>query len=95
MRSQPAPSSAPPPAQAADAKAEKIRELLAMRATLAARGMTKAVAKMDLRIAALRAQRARENRDAPPVSVLEISASRASPGEQKARLVFETNGPPP
>ena len=95
VRSQPAVESAPPPAQVPDAKADQIRELLAMRATLAARGLTKAVAKMDRRIAALRAQRARENRDAPPISVLEISASRASPGEQKARLLFETNGPPP
>ena len=95
VRSQPAPSptaAAPPPA---DAKAEKIRELLAMRDKLAARGLGDAVSKLDRRIAALRAQRARENRDAPQMNVLEISASRASPGEQKARLLFGPDGPPP
>ena len=93
VRSQPAAAAAAPPAP--DAKAEKIRELVEMRATLAARGQTKAVAKLDQRIAALRAQRARENRDAAPATVLEISASRASPGDQRARLLFGTNGPPP
>ena len=95
VRSQPAAASAPPPAQAADVKAEQIRDLLTMRAALAARGLDKAVAKLDRRIATLRAQRAREHRDATPISVLEISASRASPGEQKARLLFQPNGPPP
>jgi hypothetical protein len=95
VRSQPAPSSASLPPQPVDAKAEQIRELLAMRAILVARGLTKAVGKMDRRIAALRAQRARENRDVPPVGVLEITASRAAPGEQKARLLFEAGGPPP
>ena len=78
-----------------DARAEKIRELLDMREILAARGLADATSKLDRRIAALRAQRARENRDVPMIGVLEISASRASPGEQKARLLFESNGPPP
>jgi hypothetical protein len=95
VRSRPAAS--PPPAvpEPADARAEQIRELLDMREILAARGLTDATSKLDRRIAALRAQRARENRDVPPIGVLEISASRASPGEQKARLLFESNGPPP
>ena len=86
------PSAAPEPP---DPKGDKIRELLAMRATLAARGLTGAVSKMDRRIAALRAQRARENRDVPPVGVLEISASRSSPDEQRARLLFGPDGPSP
>ena len=93
VRSQPAPSTSAAPAT--DEKAEKIRELTAMRDTLAKRGQAKAAAKLDQRIAYLRAQRARENRDASPVRVLEISASRASPGKQKAQLLFEPNGPPP
>jgi len=95
MRSQPSASPAPPAPEPVDLKAEQIRELLAMRATLAARGLAKAVGKLDRRIATLRAQRARENRDVPSVGVLEITASRASPGDQKARLVFEAGGPPP
>jgi len=95
VRSQPAPSSAPPAPEPADAKADQIRELLALRATLAARGLPKAVAKLDRRIAALRAQRVRENRDVPPIGVLEISASRSSPGEQRARLIFGADGPLP
>ncbi len=95
VRSQPSASSAPPAPQAADAKAEQIRELLGMRDTLASRGHAEAVSKLDRRIAALRAQRARGNRDTPPAGVLEISASRAAPEEQKARLLFDSNGPPP
>jgi uncharacterized protein len=94
VRSQAAPSAAPPP-EAEDAAADKIRELMGMRDTLAARGMREAAAKMDRRIATLRAQRVRANRDVPPISVLEISASRTSPADQKARLLFDTDGPPP
>jgi hypothetical protein len=73
----------------------QIDDLLRMRNVLAARGLTAATTKLDRRIAALRAQRAREDRNTPPIAVLEISASRASPGEQSTRLIFETNGPPP
>jgi hypothetical protein len=95
VRSQPAASSAPPAPQAVDATVEQIRELLGMRDTLASRGHAEAVNKLDRRIATLRAQRVRGNRDNSPVGVLEISASRAAPDEQKARLLFDTNGPPP
>lgn len=96
VRSQPAqaaPATSPAPAPA-DKAAGQIEELLSMRKLLAARGMRAAVAKLDRRIATLRAQRARAERATPAV-VLEISASRASPGEQNARLIFGTDGPPP
>jgi hypothetical protein len=92
-RSQPA--AAPPPPREGDTRAEQIRELLELRATLAARGLSKALGRLDRRIATLRAQRARENRDVPPIGVLEISARRDSPDKQRARLIFGPNGPPP
>jgi uncharacterized protein len=95
-RSQPAATPKPEPAAAApDAATGKIDELMRMRAILAARGMTEAAGKLDRRIATLRAQRARASRDLPALSVFEISASRTSPGEQRARLIFEADGPPP
>jgi len=94
-RSKPAASPDLPPQEAADARAEQIRDLMNMRAILAARGMADAAGKLDRRIAGLRAQRARANRDVPPISVLEISASRDAPDDQQARLVFEADGPPP
>jgi len=84
----------PPAAAATDAAGEKIDELVKLRQTLAARGMKDAVAKLDKRIATLRAQRARAAR-ATPAAVLEISASRATPSEQRARLLFGAQGPPP
>jgi hypothetical protein len=95
VRSQPVESAATAPAQAlADEAAKKIEDLVKMRNTLAARKMTEAVSKLDKRIAALRAQRARAERNTP-AAVLEISASRASPGDQRARLLFGPDGPPP
>jgi len=90
--SQGEPIAAPPPA-APDPAAEKIDELMRMRQALASRGMNDAVAKLDRRIAALRAQRARADRT--PGTVLEISASRAAPETQRMRLIFEAGGPPP
>ena len=75
--------------------AGKIDELVRMRDALAARGLTKAVIKLDTRIAALRAQRARVEREHTPAAVLEISASRASPEDQSMRIIFGTDGAAP
>ena len=94
VRSQPAPA-AGPQAAAPDPAAEKIDELVRMRNTLAQRGMKDAVAKLDRRIALLRMQRARAYKDSIPSAVLEISASRAAPGEQRTRLIFEPGETPP
>ena len=96
VRSQPA--AAPPPAtspEPPDAVTIQIESLVRMRNVLAARGLTDAPGKLDRRIAALRAQRARAERNKPPIAVLEISASRASPEDQRTRLIFEADGPPP
>ena len=87
---------APPPTAAApDPENEKIEELMRMRQTLASRGLDDAAARLDRRIAALRVQRARADRDRSPAAVLEISASRASPEDQKMRVIFGAGGPPP
>jgi len=88
-------SAAPPEPGPGSAITAQIDELLRMRNILASRGMMDAAGKLDRRIAALRAKRAREDRDTPPVAVLEISASRASPEDQRTRLLFEPGGPPP
>ena len=96
QRSAPAPAAGPqaaPPVP--DPAGEKIEELMKMREVLAARGMKRAADRLDTRISSLRAQRARAERASLPVGVLEISARRAAPAEQKARLVFEEDGPPP
>ena len=76
--------SLPPPAQAP--AAGQISELMRMRSTLAARGMSDSVERLDRRIASLRAQQAREQ----PRSgiVLEITARRAAPADQESRLLF-------
>ena len=66
-----------------------------MRNILASRGLTAAVGKMDQRIAALRAKRARADPNRPPAVMLEITASRTTPGDQKARLIYGTDGPAP
>lgn len=86
---------APPPPAAPDPAAEKIDELMRMRQALASRGMNDAVKKLDNRIAALRAQRARADPNRPSAAALEISASRAAPENQRMRLIFEAGGPPP
>jgi hypothetical protein len=88
-------STEPPRAAPASALTAQIEDLLKMRNTLAARGLAAAAGKLDRRIAALRAKRAREDRDTPPVAVLEISASRSSPRDQRTRLIFGPDGPPP
>jgi hypothetical protein len=94
-RSVPAPPGGPAAAPAEpDPAAEKIAELVQMRDTLASRGMKRAADRLDTRIASLRAQRARAQKDTPR-TVLEISAKRASPAEQRTRLIFQEDGPPP
>jgi ankyrin repeat protein len=101
QRSQPA---ANPPSEEAAAQdqrppvsefAGKIDELERMRDTLAARGLADAVKKMDTRISALRAQRARAEREDTPAAVLEISARRAAPEDQNMRIIFGTDGAAP
>ncbi len=89
------PIEAPPPTAATDAASEKIDELMRMRQILAARGMNDAAGKLDRRIANLRAQRARAERSTPAAAVLEISASQNSPENQRMRMIFGADGPPP
>ena len=86
---------APPPTAAPDPAGEKIEELMRVREALAARGMKASVNKLDARIAALRAQRARTARATPAAAVLEITASRTAPENQRMRVIFDTNGAPP
>jgi hypothetical protein len=86
---------APPPTAAPDPAGEKIEELMRMREALASRGMKASVDKLDKRIAALRAERARAQRVTPAMAVLEISASRSSPENQRMRVIFGTGGAPP
>ena len=96
VRSQPsaaAPTAASP--EPPDPLTVQIESLLRMRDVLAARGLTEEPAKLDKRIAALRAQRARADRGKSPAAVLEISASRASPEDQRMRMIFGVGGPPP
>jgi hypothetical protein len=95
-RSVPAPPGGPSFAPSEpDPLGEKIAELVKMRELLAQRGMRRAVDRLDTRIASLRAQRARADKDSLPRAVLEISAKRASPAEQRTRLIFQEDGPPP
>jgi hypothetical protein len=70
---------APAPTLAATATGPEpgqIDALLAMRNTLAARGMSDAVDRLDRRIASLRAKRAKPDLDAPEDAVLRITATR-------------------
>ncbi len=96
VRSQP---SAAAPAAASPAPPDpltiQIESLVRMRDVLAARGLTEEPAKLDKRIAALRAQRARADKGKPPAAALEISASTASPQDQRMRVIFGAGGPPP
>lgn len=93
----PPPEEAAAPGQPGPASeiAAKIDELDRLRNTLASRGLRDAVKKLDTRIAALRAQRVRVEREHTPAAVLEISASRASPEDQTMRVIFGTDGPAP
>ncbi len=76
--------SLPPPAQAP--AAGQISELVQMRSTLAARGMTQSVERLDRRIASLRARQAKEK--AASQLTLEITARRAAPTDQETRLLL-------
>ena len=64
----------------------EIERLLSIRSILLARGLEDSVDKVDRRIAALRAK---PDSEVTPAAVLEISASRKAPSEQKARLITE------
>jgi hypothetical protein len=61
---------------ASAAETSQIDAMLSLRATLAARGMSEAVDKLDRRIASLRAKRAKPDIDAPDDAVLRITATR-------------------
>ncbi len=96
VRSQPsaaAPTAASP--EPPDPLTIQIDSLMRMRDVLAARGLTEEPAKLDRRIAALRAQRARADKGKSPAVALEISASRAAPEDQRMRMIFGVGGPPP
>src|SRR6185436_19981441 len=96
VRSQPsaaAPTAASP--EPPDPLTIQIESLVRMRNVLAARGLTEEPAKLDKRIAALRAQRARADKAKSPTTAIEISASRASPDDQRMRVIFGAGGPPP
>jgi hypothetical protein len=67
---------APASSAASGSGSEQIDALMDMRATLAARGMTEAVEKLDRRIASLRARRAKPDLDAPDGAVLRITGTR-------------------
>ena len=96
VRSQPAPAAGPPAAQAdIDPLTVRIEQMMGMRNALQRRGMMDAVAKLDKRIAGLRAQRARSYKESIPAAVLEISARRGKPDEQSTRMIFETGDTPP
>jgi hypothetical protein len=73
----------------------EIDELLRTRAALASRGMDKSVEKLDRRIAALRAKRARADMDVPAGALLEVTANRNAPEDQSTRLIIDANIPKP
>jgi len=75
----PAPAPAPAPQAAAGPGSEQIDALMSLRNTLAAKGMREAVDKLDLRIASMRAKRAKPDLDAPDGAVLLITATRPKP----------------
>ena len=79
MRSSRTPAPAATPQTATDPGAEQIDALMSLRNTLAAKGMLEAVGKLDLRIASLRAKRAKPDLDAPDGAVLLITATRPKP----------------
>ena len=81
--------SVPVPEAEAAAVPGEIEQLLNVRNILASRGLNDAAQKLDRQIAVLRARRARPDLDLPPAAVLEISASRSVPQDQKARLIVE------
>jgi hypothetical protein len=77
-----------PAGAADDPLTRQIDDLVDMRDILASRGMTSAVSAVDRRIARLRFQRAVANMDVPS-ALLEITARRSAPADQKARLIVK------
>lgn len=76
------------PVQRSEKVPAEIQKLLEVRRVMEAKGYD--LSRVDQRIATARAQYARRAADAkelPPAVGLEISASRAAPGQQQARLV--------
>jgi len=71
---------------------DQLDEMEHMRDILASRGMKDAVSRLDRRIAAMRAQRARADMDVP-TTVLEISARRGAPNDQEMRLLNKAAPP--
>jgi len=67
----------------------QIDDLMRARKELAARGLDKEVQLVDRKIASLRFKLARPGEDYRRPAVLEISASRKSPQDQKARMIVE------
>ena len=65
----------------------QIEELTRVRAVLVARGLTKDVQAVDKRISFLRFKMAKPGEDYRRPAVLEISASRKAPKDQKTRLI--------
>ena len=63
----------------------QIEAMVNLRNTLAARGMTDAVDKLDRRIATLRAKRAKPDLEAPDGAVLLITATRKAPAGKAVR----------
>ena len=83
---EPAKPSAPDPGAALRAELD---DLMRIRAALDARGMKTEVQKLDRKIAALRFKLAKPGQDYRRPAVLEISANRKAPREQKTRLIVE------
>jgi hypothetical protein len=82
---------APPPPRK-DASKElraEIDKLMRTRGTLALKGQLKDVQIIDRKISALRFKLAKPGEDYRRPAVLEISASRKAPTEQKTRLIVE------
>ncbi len=81
---------APPVSDAQREMRGQIDELLRVRAKLAARGLNKDVQTVDRRISMLRFKLAKPGEDyRRRPAVLEISASRKAPKDQKTRLIVE------
>ena len=89
------PAAEAPLAQAKPVQRTELEDLLNVRAILVSKGMTSAVATLDKKIAVLRAAKGMNagtntRTVATPAAVLEISASRKAPEEQKTRRIIES-----
>ncbi len=83
---------APPPNDAEAALRAQIDTLMRNRAMLVARNLDKQVAQLDRRIASLRYKLAKPGEDDRRPAVLEVSASRKDPADQKTRLIVPPSG---